>query len=420
LHIIILILAILTVLYFIYIKINQRSNEQEEPSFQSDFDYAGRIVFISRGKLFCRGKSGGIEEIHSQYVQEMTDRLERNKQRHGWKNGTSFGTSFTGKEQHVSDQINIQATAAQFIDHNKLIYFLVDNSFGGLFEYNLETKEEKRLIHKQNLRFEDLVVSNEGGNILCAIASTAGNSNVALMDEKGDELRELTGGDTLDGSPCWIPGKRGQILYQSQGLARDPAGYVVAYGPASIQLLDMDEGQVESILESNKYDFLSPKVSNSGDLFFIRRPYEPPKYSNSNFISDFVLFPFRLLRALFHYLNFFSLMYSRKPLTSASGPEVQADLKDILLKGKRIDTEKALRNEKRVNGVPSLVPKSWELVHRNSRGEEFVLATNVASFSLSSKDELLFTNGFGVFVLDKNQRTRIILKEKMIADVIVE
>ncbi|MFX5595148.1 hypothetical protein ABTD92_21070, partial [Acinetobacter baumannii] len=85
---------------------------------------------------------------------------------------------------------------------------------------------------------------------------------------------------------------------------------------------------------------------------------------------------FRLLRAVFHYLNFFSLMYSRKPLTSASGPALNADLKEIILKGKRIDAEKALLNENKINGVPSLVPASWQLISRDQQGNETVLAAN--------------------------------------------
>jgi hypothetical protein len=83
-----------------------------------------------------------------------------------------------------------------------------------------------------------------------------------------------------------------------------------------------------------------------------------------------------LLRAVFHYLNFFSLMYTRKPLTSASGPAMQADIKSILLQGRRIDAQKALGSEQPVQGAPSLVPNSWELVSRSREGVERILATS--------------------------------------------
>ncbi|MEJ2622033.1 MAG: hypothetical protein P8163_17805, partial [Candidatus Thiodiazotropha sp.] len=172
-----------------------------------------------------------------------------------------------------------------------------------------------------------------------------------------------------------------------------------------------------TVREEDGYDFLQPKVTPYGDLLFIQRPYEPPRYSGSNFLADFLLFPFRLLRALFHYLNFFSLMYSRKPLTSASGPKVQADLKEMLIKGKRINAENALKQETAVNGVRSLVPKSWRLIQRSQNGEEQVLATNVAGYDITNKGQIVFTNGYGLFLLDGSNGTTVVLKEKLITDV---
>lgn len=50
------------------------------------------------------------------------------------------------------------------------------------------------------------------------------------------------------------------------------------------------------------------------------------------------------------------------------------DLKTIILKGKVIDAEKALRKESRIMGVPSLVPASWELVQRRQDGSETTVA----------------------------------------------
>ena len=112
-------------------------------------------------------------------------------------------------------------------------------------------------------------------------------------------------------------------------------------------------------------------------------------------------------------------MYTRKPLTSASGPEVQADLKEMLVKGKRIDAEKALRKESRINGVRSLVPRSWQLICRTRDGDEQVLAGNVAAFDITADGELVYTNGFGVFLLDGGNASRVILRDRLIAELTV-
>ncbi|WP_444996273.1 hypothetical protein [Aliikangiella sp. IMCC44359] len=417
-HIILVLLLIIGAVYLLLFK--QRNNKAVTEKLVNGIEFSERIAFISKGKLFYRDEKGDIHQIHSTYVQEMMDRVERNKQRHGWKDGTSFGTSFTSqKTKQAPSEITIQVTSAQFCGPDKLIYFLVDDSFGGLFEYDLNNKEEKRLLHKQNLRFDDIEINQQQSQIICSSSSVTGISNITIMNIDGSENIELTGGDTIDASPTWVDQENNQIVFESCGLARNEDGFIIAYGPSSLQLFDKNSGEMSSIVEDDNFDFISPKVCKQGKLYFIRRPYEVPKYSSSNFFLDFILFPFRLLRAVFHYLNFFSLIYSKKPLTSASGPKVQTDLKDILIKGKRIDAEKALSKETKVYGVPSLVPKSWELISRATNGEEQILATNVAAFNITKGGKIIFTNGYGVFLLDEKNNHQVIFKDKLIANLIV-
>jgi len=420
-HILLIIIAI-GILIYVWQSNSKPKQDQNRLKFDSinnndDFDH--RVAFVSRGNLFIRDSNQTINQVQSPYIQEMMDRVEKNQQRHGWKQGTSFGTSFVGKvEQPAADQVQIKVTSATFIEQDKVLYFLKDKSFGGLFENDLKTNEEKRLLHKQNLVYQDLRLDSEQKQVLCSQVETTGVANIVSFEKDGLGYRELTGGDTLDSAPCWLASDNQQIVFQSQGIARSSEGFVVAYGPASIQLLDIQQSDLSPVLESPSFDFMSPRVDSRGNLYFIRRPYEAPKYSTSSAVGDFFLFPFRLLRAVFHYLNFFSLMYSRKPLTSASGPEVQADLKDILIKGKRIDTENALKKEKTVNGVPSLVPESWQLVKKESNGDETVLATNVTSFDLI-EDKLVYSNGYGVFLLDtEKQHMSVLFKEKLIGEII--
>jgi hypothetical protein len=146
-----------------------------------------------------------------------------------------------------------------------------------------------------------------------------------------------------------MPGKQRRILFQSSGVARNRDGYAVGKAATSIQALDFENNLMTTVLEDERYDFLLPKMSTDGYLYYIRRPYEINRYRPEMAILDFFLFPFRLIRAIFHYLNFFSLVYSQKPLTTASGPKMQSDdMKTIILKGKIIDAEKALRKGARI------------------------------------------------------------------------
>ena len=377
------------------------------------------LAFISNGKLFYQAPGQELRELQSPHVRTVMDRMERHQQLHGWKEGTAFSRSFTGRDRHMStDAVGIQATSAQFAAHDRVLYFLRDDSFGGLFEYDLAQDTEKRLLHKQYLSLEDLRIHPDGHQLLCAQHARNGAANIVVMDADGSNYRELTSGDTVDTAPAWVPGQAHAVLFQSSGLARNPAGYVLAQGPTSIQMVDTAAGSLTEILEDPHLDFLQPRVGANGFLYFIRRPYEAPRYGMESAVTDALLFPFRVLRALFHYLNFFSLMYSRKPLITASGPAVQADLKDILIKGKRLDADAALRTGILLNGVPSLVPASWELVCRSPQGEEHVLASHVASFDIGSDGTLLFSNGYGVFALEGANPPQVLLRDKLIVDVI--
>ncbi len=424
-HIALILLILLVVLYLVF-----RSKNADTPNEAAVLETSSpgalpvsfddkRLLFISRGKLFMKRGEAEPEEVQSPYVQEMMDRMERSRQRHGWKQGTAFESSFVSDRSNLPpDQPSLNATAAQFMPDGKLLYFLRDKNVGGLFEYDLESGNEKRLIHQHRLLLADLCIDHTGRRLLCSQEGDNGTANIAMMDTDGGNYREITGGDTLDSAPAWIPGDPSHIVFQSSGVARSEEGFVIALGPASIQMLDLEKSELTPVREDDKFEFLQPKVDPQGDLLFIQRPYEPPRYGSGNLLLDFLLFPFRLLRAVFHYLNFFSLMYSRKPLTSASGPKVQADLKEMLVKGRRIDAENALKKESRVNGVRSLVPRSWRLIKRTRNGEDQVLATNVASYDIMGDGNIIFTNGYGVFILDSSNTAQVVYRGKLIGELV--
>jgi hypothetical protein len=425
-HIIVILLIAAVIIYLLLIRkskheqTNTQDHHTSSPLNPISRDFSNQsVAFISRGKLFLKDGESDLQELQSPYVQSVMDRMQRSRQRHSWKEGTAFESSYISNRSNLpTDQHMLMTTAAQFVPDGKLLYFLRDDKVGGLFEYTFDSGEEKRLIHQQQLLLEDFNIDRSCQHLVCSQQSNNGTANIVLMEMDGSNYRELTGGDTVDSAPAWIPDSPGKILFQSSGVARNEEGYVIAMGPAGIQMLDIQNSELTPVREEDNYEFLQPKVSPSGDLLFIQRPYEPPRYKSSSFLMDFLLFPFRLLRAVFHYLNFFSLMYTRKPLTSASGPEVQADLKELLIKGKRINAENALKKENPVQGVRSLVPKSWQLVKRSRTGDEQVLATNVASYDLTTDGKIIFTNGYGVFLLDSNNDAQVVFRDKLIAELV--
>ena len=66
---------------------------------------------------------------------------------HAWKEGTAFGVR--ANRGQGDGGLHIQATSAQFLGPDRVLYFLRDDAFGGLFRHDLATGKELRLMHRQ-------------------------------------------------------------------------------------------------------------------------------------------------------------------------------------------------------------------------------------------------------------------------------
>ncbi|MEC5386575.1 hypothetical protein VVD49_12635 [Uliginosibacterium sp. H3] len=421
-HILIGLLVVVAVAYFLY-RASTAAGGAPAVAVQANSELAAEaatldVAFVADGKLFYRTPGAPVMQLHSTHIEEALDRRERSRQKNAWKENTSFGIAAGGRMRQMSAaDTPIAITSAAFDEHeNTLLYVLKDESVGGLFSCRPGSGAEQRLLLKQQLHLDDLSLSPDG-KMLAASSISGGIANIVVLNRDGSGLREATGGDSFDTAPAWLPGVENRLLFQSAGLARHASGQVIALGNATIQMLNMQSGTVSSVLEDARYDFINPRVCPKGNLLFIRRPYEPPQYGAGNVVLDTIFFPFRLVRAVFHYLNFFSLMYSRKPLTSASGPAVEADMKQIMLQGKRIDAEKLLRSPRTIHGVPSLVPQSWVLVSRTPAGVDTALATNVASYDIDARGRIVYSNGRGVFALGEQGKSALVLQSDLVADV---
>src|SRR5262249_41669717 len=137
-HIIVLAAGVIALIVFVMMSRAKhgagdgRSAPAPQPSgFAKEWRHG--LAFISNGKLFYQAPGQELRELQSPHVRTVMERMERHQQLHGWKEGTAFGRSHTGRERHAStDAVGIQATSAQFAAHDRVLYFLKDDSFGGL------------------------------------------------------------------------------------------------------------------------------------------------------------------------------------------------------------------------------------------------------------------------------------------------
>ena len=133
-------------------------------------------------------------------------------------------------------------------------------------------------------------------------------------------------------------------------------------GPTSVCSIDTERGELTEILSDPEYDYTSPYSSFDGSLYYIKKPYSLGIAPNPlGILGDILLFPFRILRALFSFLNVFSATYSGKTLTKGKNTKYK-DEKKTFIDGNLINAEKELQeNARKGEKFPGIIPRSWEL-----------------------------------------------------------
>lgn len=315
------------------------------------------------------------------------------------------GSALWSRGMDSSAALKIQFTAVcRGNAESEIVYSLCTSTVGGIFSYNQADNKETRRFHREGLNLSDMDKHPKEDIIACS--QRFPNQTACISICRGPDVEPATEGDSVDEAPSWVRDGSKQLVFQSAGIARNREGIAVGLGPCSVQRLNLTTGEMTAVVESNKYDYLQPHLLADGSLLAIRRPYEQlgrTNYPLHKMLLDIILFPFRVLRAFFHFLNFLSLTFSKKPLTTASGQRMEGlDLKNVVLRGRIIDAEKALQESASEGKAPALVPSSWQLIKYRPDGHEEVLASSVASFDVDSQDKVVFSNGSAIFALDGN------------------
>ena len=386
---------------------------------------AGRIAYLTQGRLFLKDGDGQPSPVESDFAQEAVARTQQRQQKNAWKGqvGSSLvpGSALWAMSMDDATALKIYFTGVcRGANPQEIVYSLSTSAVGGLFAFDSINQKENRQFHREGLCLTDLSKHREEDLIACS--QHFPNRTACISICRGPDVQAVTEGDSIDEAPCWIPDKGKQLVFQSSGIARNADGVAVGIGPFSVQQLNLTNGEMSTVVESDKYDYLLPHILMDGTLLAIKRPYEPlgrTNYPLHKMLLDVVLFPFRVVRALFHFLNFFSLVFSKKPLTTATGQRVEgADLKQFVLRGRMIDAEKALKDKAAGNDAPPLVPSSWQLVRRKQTGEEELIASSVAAFDVDSRERIVYTNGTSIFELDGGEKPRMIGRGSLIETVV--
>jgi hypothetical protein len=384
-----------------------------------------RFAYLSQGKLYLKSGDEPASIYESPFVRRIRERAAELHRRHSWKSGQS-GERMIPRAAlwgaNAADpslvRIDFNGVAPQGTEPG-FVYSVISREISGVLALREDTGAELRLLHTADFRVTHVSSQRGTGRIAMSIRHRGG-ATLAVMEVDGRGLAEVTQGESFDESPSWINDRENKLLFQSAGVANNEAGQVLGLAPYSIQILDLDSGQLTTLLESPKHDLLAPRLDSQGTLYFIRRPYRMGRVSFSplRLIEDLLLFPFRLLYAFFQFLNFFSMRYTGNAL-SHSGPNLQkeADQRQMVLWGNLVEAQRKMFG--RHENERGLVPGSWELCRKGANGEIEVLAKSVLSFDFDDAGGVIYSDGNCIFHLVRKGERKPLHQAPMIQQVVV-
>ena len=361
------------------------------------------LAYLSQGKLhlWC---GGATKAVDSEFGRSLRDRAAQIRNRNAWKtqgHGAQFMRgALWGAQPGDPAEFRISITSvARGRNPGELLYSLETDSISGIFAVDAAGVEQ-RLFHTNDFRVRHVALHPDGASIAASIVHNDFTANIAVLHVEGPEFFEASEGDSLDLAPRWAPGPGRKLVFQSAGVGRDAGGRVLGLGPFSVEQIDLDSGEMECLAEEPDRDLLGPQKAGDGATYYIRRPYAGGRRQASPLgaLLDTVLLPFRLVRAVFQYFNFFSMRYTGKPLATSQGAaQREADLKQMMVWGNLIDAARAAREDRLGDpDAPSLVPPSWQLVRREAGGATEVIAKSVLSFDIAQDGSVLYTNGSAI------------------------
>jgi hypothetical protein len=384
-----------------------------------------RTLAIANGELWLHAEGSAPERIESPFAKELIERALQSRRTTGWKHAPRdeqtgiIPTASLWGQRGGGDASVLQTRflhACRGADADTLYYVLAVGETHGLFRRHLSEGREVRLFHRTGWECEGLTYNPVDQRLIVASRNADSSAHIEVYDEDGNRRGAVTDGDCVDGGPALVPGRSKTILYQSSGVARHPqGGYPMALGHACVHMLDYGTGQLDTLLDDRRFDFVLPRMDAQGRLYAIRRPAEKPAHERAgSALKDTLLMPFRLLKAVFGYLNFFSMVYGKEPLRSAGGPRTPAldqDLGKLWLHGRMIELSK-VKGDPQYGG--NLVPRDWELIRLSTPGSApEVLAQHVACFALHESGRLVYTNGFDIFTLDGASRCGVARQQQV-------
>lgn len=380
------------------------------------------ICYIADQTLYVL-KENKIVTIPCEAIEQFKKNLNDIKQRKQWKS-SGTGAQFMGVHD-LSDDIdfsNVYPTGAIQIDENKIIYTARLQEGSSICIKNLNNLQEVEglILRKSDCIIHDMDYDSFNRRLILSVSHAMEyEQHLCILALDRNHVQYMTEGECLDAHPCFNLLNLNEIFYDSCGISYT---YGIDLGPREIFKLDLTTGHLETVVSDPKYDFLKPKTDQFGNLYFIRRPYARSQVSHPfTSLKDVIQAPFKIIRAIIGWLDFFTQRYSGESLKTSSGVNPvkmkQKTEEELFVEGNLIKAQQTLEHNQRAGEkYPGVIPSSWELMKLTPSGEMMILKKGVMSF-LIQEERIVYSNGKYLIALNQHADEVILKEEKLVAKI---
>ena len=380
-----------------------------------------RILYLSKNSFFLKTEDA-VSEYSSLRIKQYTENVRSIQQKREWKtsgNGAKFmGLNEYNDPNEASYGTSINGLA---VYGDKIIYSVSTGEVSGLYTKELDESGTEGLIHSNN-NWTVQRISVHGDKCAASIGD-ASERHITVFDIASSEHKTLTAGDVLEDYPSYSPdGKK--IWYACAGLAISPQGFVSDAAPFGINCYYEQDNRIEEVFHSEKHDCILPREDAKGNLYFIRRPYKNND-PDENILLDVLLFPVRIVKMVFGFLDFFSTVFGGESLRS--GKKAASDIRskqkskqELFFEGKRINADQTFkRNQKNGEQFPGIIPSSWELVCLDKSGTVKTVKKGVMDYTLCGNGDVLYSNGQAIIRIREGKSPELVEKCHMASHIVL-
>ncbi len=365
-----------------------------------------KVSFTENDEIAVVSESGETSRKKSEFIENYKAAAEQLQHDNAWKyNGVGAKFTQTERTEIPPEKYVSSVNGVCLTDSGKLYYSATVENSSGIMSFYVgdEKSQEGHVLHYSGVEYGDIDVDPSGQNLVTSVKTDPFTRNLAVVSLTDGDYTMLTGGDSKDEHPSYSNSRRGEILYSTAGIGRDMNGDFVRYGNSSIAAFDTVNRSIRDVCSDDKHSLIQPKDDKAGNIYFIERPPKE-KLKKPNIFLEILLIPFRLIYAIYKFLEAFTRIFTGKGFTTKTegdNPGKNKSERDIIIDGYKIQAKKNLNAcEKRKEKYPGYAPNNWVLKKLTPSGEVSEITKGVISYSLTDNGEIVYTNGKSVILID--------------------